>query len=114
VSVLGDISSALQGAVDWTFSDAVLKSADAVTVTATGGTTRASVDNDCRAKVDRKWHTLPDGSTVLKTRILILVGSLAVAPAINNAVVLDGETYRLGPCARDGLNSHWVCEVVGG
>lgn len=112
---LDQISGALQGAVAWTFSPATLSSAGALTNNGKGTVTSVPANNDCLAKLDQKTDRFgPEGSRVV-TRILILAGSLAVDPAQGNTLAfIGGATYRLGICRRDGIRSHWTCEVDNG
>lgn len=112
MTALAGLSAALQGAVEWTFADATLRQAGAMTRDAVGGYSAATIETACKAKLDQKTHIFPDHGPLLVTRILILAGSLSVEPAPGNSVVIDAKTYRLGPVRRDGIASHWVCEVV--
>lgn len=114
MGIINNLSAALQAATDWTFSDAVLLSEGAATVNDTGAVVHASVETACRAKVDKKETRDSSGGLVRKTRILILAGSLTVEPQRGNKISGLDRAYKLGKCDRDGINSHWVCEVDDG
>jgi hypothetical protein len=115
VALLDDLSAALQGAVDFTFSDTVLVAAGGTKVSnGAGGWTTGPANHDCRAKLDKKETRDSDGGLIIVTRILILRGSLAVTPTSGNLLQGLDREYKLGKCHSDGLGSHWVCEVENG
>lgn len=115
MGLLDDLGASLQASVDWTFSDATLVVAGAKTPNGMGGFTSAPVDHACRAKVDRKEARNSEGGIVYNTRILILKGSLAIAPAPGHELQGLDRVYRLrAPIMQDGLGSHWICEVENG
>ena len=113
--ILDGLSAALQGAVDFTFSDCVLKAATGAKVSnGSGGWTQASSDNACRAKLDKKQAADGKGGIVIITRVIILRGSLSVTPQAGNVITGLDATYRLTKVDTDGLGSHWMCEVESG
>lgn len=115
MGILDDLSAGLQGAVEWTFTPCVLVAGGGAKVaSASGGWTTGGVNHDCMAKVDKKETRTAAGDVHYVTRILILRGSLAVEPAKGNQITGLDRTYKLGPVDRDGLGSHWICEVDNG
>lgn len=115
MGILDDLSGALQGAVDWTFTDCTLIAATGAKVSnGAGGWTTAPSSHTCRAKVDKKQAADGKGGIVIITRIIILKGSLAVTPQAGNEIDGLGANYRLAKVDSDGLGSHWMCEVESG
>jgi len=113
--ILAGLSGVLQGAVAWQFYDAQLAVDGTVkTVAANGAVTAAPAILPCKARVNFKTTVTPDGGTVTITRVLILAQGLTQEPKAGNVVTIQGKAYKLGPVRRDGIASHFMCEVVDG
>jgi len=112
---LANIKAALLAGVNFTFGDALLTAAGTTTINSSGfsvPTNPAAVA--CRARKSIRKAQGEGGGTIFTTEIIILSTGLASAPQEGNAIVLDGATYTLGKSRQDGLESHWVFEVVDG
>lgn len=115
MGLLDDFSAALQGAVDFTFTDCVLTAGNGThTPNGSGGFTDGTATHNCRGRLNRKETRAAEGGLVYVTQIIILRGSLTVVPAEGNKITGLGRAYVLGRTHLDGLGSHWVCEVVDG
>jgi len=122
MSGLQGFGQALQAAVNFTFSDAVLVQigAGAPVDHGNGSFTNADVETPVRAKLDNKRSYSPDRGTYTETRILILAGTLTKGPERGNALQfgtafdVNQPHYKLGDVITDGLASHYTCGVING